>query len=311
MTLASCVDTLSVLGDESRLRLCALLRERELRVTELVRVTGISQSRVSTHLARLRDAGFVHDRREAQHAFYTLSSLPPAARVILEEAAAGTDPTLEGDRRRLRELDAERRGELPESFAGKMELHYSPGRTWHSLASGLAALLRLGDVLDVGSGDGAVAAQIASRCKTLTAVDTSAKMIEAAKVRLAPYKNARALAVDGAALPFRAGSFDDVLLFHTLTYAEEPARVLSECARVLRVGGRLTVLSLDRHEHESVTAPFGERQRGFAPKTLRSMIQRTGLRVSECHVATREPKKPHFQVVLALGEKTESERNKP
>ncbi len=70
MSLAHYVGTLNLLGDESRIRLCALLRERELSVTDLVRVTGISQSRVSTHLARLREGGFVRDRREGQHSFY-------------------------------------------------------------------------------------------------------------------------------------------------------------------------------------------------------------------------------------------------
>ena len=63
MVLTHFVETLNLLGDESRIRLCALLRERELCVTDLVRVTGISQSRVSTHLGRLREAGFVRDRR--------------------------------------------------------------------------------------------------------------------------------------------------------------------------------------------------------------------------------------------------------
>ena len=69
MSLSAYVDTLNLLGDESRLRLCALLRERELCVTDLVRVTGIAQSRVSTHLGRLRDAGFVHDRRTGTQCF--------------------------------------------------------------------------------------------------------------------------------------------------------------------------------------------------------------------------------------------------
>ena len=69
MSLAHYVGTLNLLGDESRIRLCALLRERELTVTDLVRVTGISQSRVSTHLARLREGGFVRDRRDGQHSF--------------------------------------------------------------------------------------------------------------------------------------------------------------------------------------------------------------------------------------------------
>jgi SAM-dependent methyltransferase len=64
MNLAQHVDTLNLLGDESRIRLCVLLRGRELCVTDLVRVTGIAQSRVSTHLGRLREAGFVRDRRQ-------------------------------------------------------------------------------------------------------------------------------------------------------------------------------------------------------------------------------------------------------
>ncbi|HVJ94544.1 MAG TPA: metalloregulator ArsR/SmtB family transcription factor, partial [Labilithrix sp.] len=73
MDLAGYVGTLNLLGDESRLRLCALLRARELSVTDLVRVTGISQSRVSTHLARLREGGFVRDRRDGQHSYYALA----------------------------------------------------------------------------------------------------------------------------------------------------------------------------------------------------------------------------------------------
>lgn len=303
MNLSQYVGTLNLLGDESRLRLCALLSERELSVTDLVRVTGISQSRVSTHLARLREGGFVRDRRDGQHAFYALvaDEVPPAAKLVLDQAMRSSDATLEGDRQRLSELDAERRGGLPDSFAGEMERHYSPGRTWPSLAVGLAALLRLGDVLDVGSGDGAVAAQLAPYCRSLTCIDASARMIDAAKARLE--KRARALVADAQALPFDDRSFDEVLVFHTLTYAEDPARVLGECARVLRPGGRIVVLSLDEHQWREVTAPYGERHAGFSPRTLASLLTRAGLTVSTSHVACREAKKPHFQVVLAIGEK--------
>ncbi len=118
--LSGYVSTLHILGDESRIRLCALLRERDLSVTDLVRVTGLSQSRVSTHLARLREGGFVRDRRDGPRCFYALASdsLPAAAKAVLEEAASSSDATLEGDRLRLGELEAERRGALPESFVG-------------------------------------------------------------------------------------------------------------------------------------------------------------------------------------------------
>src|SRR3954469_13808747 len=123
VVLTQFVETLNLLGDESRLRLCALLRERELCVTDLVRVTGISQSRVSTHLGRLREAGFVRDRRQGQQSFYALAGddLPAPARAILDDAAGSTDPTLERDRQRLAEIELERRDGLPESAVDELE----------------------------------------------------------------------------------------------------------------------------------------------------------------------------------------------
>jgi SAM-dependent methyltransferase len=308
MDLTRCVETLNLLADESRIRLCALLRDRELCVTDLVRVTGLSQSRVSTHLGRLREAGFVRDRRDGQQAFYALSvdTLPVTAKVVLDEAADSPDPTLEGDQRRLRELDDERRGGLPESFAGEMELHYSPGRTWQSLALGYAALLRLGDVLDVGSGDGAAAITLAPYCRSLTCVDVSERMIEAARERLAKQAHARAEVADVHDLPFAPSSFDSVILFHTLTYAGRPKRALEECARVLRPGGRLVLLSLDEHRQQEITAAYGERHPGFTPRAIRSLLSRAGLEVVVCEVACRETKKPHFQVILAVADKAKS-----
>ena len=97
MNLGEYTGALALLADENRIRLCALLRDKELCVTDLVKVTGIAQSRVSTHLGRLREAGFVRDRRNGPQSFYALEaqSLPVAVRACLEEAAGSGDPTLE------------------------------------------------------------------------------------------------------------------------------------------------------------------------------------------------------------------------
>jgi SAM-dependent methyltransferase len=304
LVLTHFVETLNLLGDESRIRLCALLRERELCVTDLVRITGMSQSRVSTHLGRLREAGFVRDRRQGQQSFYGLSldALPATARLVLEEAARSSDPTIEGDQRRLSELEAERRGGGAD-FGEDIERYYSPGRTWQSLAVGLAALLDLGDVLDVGSGDGAAASSLAPYCRTLTCIDSSGKMIEAARERLHRFENVSARVADVHDLPFVEGSFDAVLMFHTLTYAERPPRALFECARVLRPGGRLVLLCLDEHRQHEVTAPYGELHAGFSPAAVRELLARTGLAVRTAEVACRESRKPHLQVVLAIAQK--------
>lgn len=310
MSLSAYVDTLNALGDESRLRLCALLRDRELCVTDLVRVTGMAQSRVSTHLGRLKDAGFVRDRRNGTQCFYALAedSLPPAAKAVLDGAASAHDPTLVGDQRRLVELEAERRGGLPDS-AADLERYYSPGRTWQSLAAGVAALLDLGDVLDVGSGDGAAATTIAPYAKSLTCIDSNARMIEGASARLANFPRARALVADAQALPFKPASFDSVLLFHTLTYAADPARTVAECARVLRPRGRLVVLCLDRHEQQEITARYGELHPGFSPEEVEKLLSTAGLVVKASHVVSRELKKPHLEVVLAIAEKPAKVKN--
>jgi ArsR family transcriptional regulator len=305
MTLGRYTDALALLADENRMRLCALLRDKELCVTDLVRVTGIAQSRVSTHLGRLREAGFVRDRRQGPQSFYALEagSLPTSVRACLDEALESGDPTLEGDKQRLKELETERRGPAGDKLGNDLERDYSPGRTWQSLITGVAALLKLGDVLDVGSGDGAAAATIVPYCRSLTCVDTNPRLIDAARARLAKHDNVRAEVADGEALPFAGSSFDAVLVFHTLTYAERPARVLAECARVLRPGGRLVVLCLDEHRQSEVTARYGERHPGFSPRAVRAMLSRTGLDVVSAKVASRELKKPHLQVVLAVADK--------
>lgn len=307
MNLSHTVETLNLLGDESRIRLCALLGERELCVTDLVRVTGISQPRVSTHLGRLREAGFVRDRRQGAQSFYALASdtLPDTAKAVLDAALKSRDPTLVGDQKRLSELDAERRGGLPESVADEMERFYSPGRTWQSLTAGIAALLKLGDVLDVGSGDGAAAMALAPYSRSLTCIDQNARMIDAAKERLARFPHVRAQVADVHELPFPEASFDAVLVFHTLTYAEHPARALAECARVLRPGGRLVLLCLDQHQQHEVTARYGERHPGFSPRAVRGLLARAGLDVVGASVACREARKPHLQVVLAIADKTD------
>lgn len=303
MNLSGYVETLALFSDESRLRLCALLRRRELSVGELVRVTGLSQSRVSTHLARLREGGIVRDRREGQQAFYALvvDAMAAPLRAVLEEAMGAEDPTLEGDRRRLAELDeAPGEGLL---FAPEVGRQYTPGRTWQSLAVGLSGLLRLGDVLDVGAGDGAVASYVAPYCRSLTCVDAAPRAVEAARGRLGGHRHVTVQQADAEELPFPGGSFDEVLLFHTLVYVERPQRVVEQCARVLRPGGRLVALSLDEHEHGELTAGYGEVHAGFSARRLRGYLARARLDVVFCGVACRETRKPHFQNVLAVAER--------
>ena len=62
-----------VLGDRTRLRILSLLKWRELCVCDLTEVLGISQPGVSQQMRRLRQAGFVLERRGGQWTYYSLN----------------------------------------------------------------------------------------------------------------------------------------------------------------------------------------------------------------------------------------------
>jgi ArsR family transcriptional regulator len=60
-------------SDETRLRILFLLAERELCVCEIVAVLGMQQGKISRHLAVLKHAELVSDRRDGTWIYYSLS----------------------------------------------------------------------------------------------------------------------------------------------------------------------------------------------------------------------------------------------
>lgn len=78
---AAATRLLKMLASEQRLILMCRLSEGECSVGELAEHVGLAQAAASQHLAKLRAAGLVATRREAQTIYYRLSD-PGAARVI-------------------------------------------------------------------------------------------------------------------------------------------------------------------------------------------------------------------------------------
>lgn len=307
-TVDATVETLQLLGEPTRMRLLALLARQELSVAEMTAILDLPQSRISTHLGRLREAGVVRDRKAGASTYYALNdgAMPAGARKVwaLLEAELDDD-LLARDRERCDALLGARRqaAAWPDAVAGEMERHYSPGRTWESLARGLVGLVRLGDVLDGGAGDGTVAQLLAPRARSWVCVDRSERLVQAARRRLARQANAICQVGDLHRLPFGDASFDQVLLFHVLASVDDPPVVLAEAARVLRPGGALVVLTLREHDRLDVTAAYHHVHPGFAPAALRRLLARAGMQVQTCDVVSRERREPHFEVVAAFAAK--------
>lgn len=294
---------LRVLADATRLRLLVLLGTEELSVAELSAITALAQPRVSTHLAKLKDADLVLDRRQGVSAFYRANDRIDAATASLLHALTHQldDALLDQDAGRLKLVLAERRGGAwADSVAGSMERHYSPGRTWETLTHAFTQLLEPGDVLDVGSGDGVIAELLAPRARSIVCLDISERVISAARERLRGLANVRLDVGDMHALPVADRSADLVLLLNALTYSESPSRALAEAARVLRPGGRLLATTLSRHAHSAAVKPFGHVNLGFRREDLRRYCTSAGFDVVSLERGTRERRPPHFEILTLL-----------
>lgn len=308
MDLEGWSSRLKVFADATRVRLLALLEREELTVAELSAITRLAQPRVSTHLAKLKEAGLVRDRRAGVSAYYRFddAALDSAQRALWQTLREGSDdPLLRQDAERVADVLASRAADQnwADTVAGDMERHYSPGRTWEAMARSALPLLEPGDVLDIASGDGVLAELLAPHSNRYVCLDSSTKVVLAASERLRKLRNVEVREGDMHALPFPDAHFDLVVLMHALTYADQPAQAVAEAARVLRPGGRLLLTSLARHEHRGVVEAYGHVNLGFAEKDLQKFTSRAGLDVTSCETVTRERRPPHFEVIALIAHK--------
>ena len=78
------LDLLKLLADSTRLRILHLVKEEELSVAEIQEILDMGQSRISSHLAHLKQGQLVNDRRDGKKAYYQLNdSLPQAWKTIV------------------------------------------------------------------------------------------------------------------------------------------------------------------------------------------------------------------------------------
>ena len=311
LSIVQSTELCRLLADTSRLRLLLLLEVHDLSVAELTQITGLAQSRVSTHLAKLRRAGLVADRREGAASIYSAGELTidHPARVLWEQLRQGIDDAQQAlDHSKAQEVIAARKAgkTWAETVAGRMESHYSPGRTWEATARALIGLLELGDVLDLASGDGVLAELIADHARSVHCVDISPTVLQAAQKRLARRPTVKFVQADMHALPLPDSSFDHVFAMHALSYTNNGAAVLAESARLLRPGGRLIISALARHQHEAVRSAYDHANLGINVQELETALGKAGLQVQDCRIRSREQRPPYFEVIAALATKADA-----
>ena len=268
------LEHMSALADPTRCRMLLLLERHELTVSELCAVLQMPQSSVSRQLKTLADDNWITSRRDATSRYYSmpLDDLDSAASrlwPLIREQVSSTTAAAH-DERRLRGVLDRRRVTSREFFAT------AAGR-WDRLREDLFgdsfylwAVLGLIDptltVGDLGCGTGQLTETVAPYVRRVIAVDGSAEMLDAAHERLADFRN----------VEIRKGELDAALLSLVLHYSAEPARTLTEVARVCRPGAKLLVVDMVPHHHEEYQQQMGHVWLGFSEKQIVKFLTAAG-----------------------------------
>ncbi|HYG91012.1 MAG TPA: metalloregulator ArsR/SmtB family transcription factor [Azospirillum sp.] len=279
--------TLKAAAEPTRLRLLALCAHGELTVSELTHILGQSQPRVSRHLKLLCDAGLLDRFREGTFAFYRRAEKGPSAELarVLVDAIPADDPILALDLERLEAIKRSRSEAAAAYFRENAQ-------RWHEIRSLHVpereveeALLRLlpdsgiGELLDIGTGTGRMLEVLGPRSSRAVGIDQSREMLAIARSKLEAtgLRHCYVRQADMYQLPFPSASFDTAVVHQVLHFAEDPADVLVEAARVLRPGGRLLIVDFAPHALETLRSEHAHRRLGFAYEEVAAWCRQAGL----------------------------------
>src|SRR6202161_3959946 len=273
--------SLRAAAEPTRLRLLALAARGAFCVMEFTEILGQSQPRLSRHLKLLCDCGLLDRVREGSNVWFALPTGDDGA--LPRELVArlpSDDPCLETDRRQAARVLAERARIASESFRNKgadwdeMRALELPAQAVEDALLALVPETPRGRLLDIGTGTGRVLELLAPRVAQGLGVDASKTMLALARARLARagLTHAAVRLADMYRLPLADASFDIAVLQMVLHYAEDPAGVLAEAARVLRPGGKLIVIDLAPHVREDLTSKRAHRWPGFSDSAVNQLV---------------------------------------
>ena len=308
MTARALEDLLTALrgaGEETRLRILALLSHGELAVAELTQILGQSQPRVSRHLRLLAEAGLIERRREGAWAFFRLARGGLGAGLGAELAGFllaridEADAAFAADREGL-ELIRRRRAEQAAAY---VQERVQAGDSLRGLqaspeAAEAAALDllrpahegRFRRLLDLGVGEGRMLEVFAARYSWAVGYDLHPPMLAFARARLQgpAHPHCELRQADILALPEASGAADGAICHQVLRYLSDPPRAVAEAARVLAPGGRLLIGDFAPHALEELREKHAHRRLGFSHEEMQELCAAAGLRLIE----TRKLKPP-------------------
>jgi ubiquinone/menaquinone biosynthesis C-methylase UbiE len=274
-------------GERSRLRLLAVLGRAELTVSELTRILGQSQPRVSRHLKLLCESGLLDRFQEGAWVFYRLADRGSGAQLAhtLLTLLPQDDLQLTRDLQRLESIKRDRAAAAAKYFRENAE-RWDAIRSLYVAESDVekAMLKAAGEapiesLLDLGTGTGRVLQVFSDKIQYGLGVDLSREMLAVARANLerANIRHCQVRLGDIYNLSVPIASMDVVTVHQVLHFLSDPAAAVAEAARTLRPGGRMLIVDFAPHKLEFLRARYAHRRLGFADEEVISWCRSAGL----------------------------------
>lgn len=283
------------IGEETRLRIMALLIRGELTVTEITNILGQSQPRVSRHLKILADAGLAERHREGAWMFYRIAAEArenPSLGAVLkavETTSSSGDRIIARDRERF-EQSREARAAQAAAYFKENAREWNRLRRLHLPESDIESRMidmvgddEIGMFIDLGAGTGRMLEIFADHYKNGVGYDLSHDMLAIARANLerAGVAHAQVRHGDLFSLPLDTQTADVVCIHQVLHFLAEPAAAVREAARLLKPGGRLIISDFAPHDLEFLRDEHAHRRLGFSDEEVGDWCGAAGLRLDK------------------------------
>jgi ubiquinone/menaquinone biosynthesis C-methylase UbiE len=273
------VGGLKAAGEPTRLRILAAVYQGELTVTDLCRVLGQSQPRVSRHLKLLCEAGLLVRHAEGSNAFFqALQALVPVA-----------DPVLVRDQQRIATIRAERADAANtyfETVAGDWDtlrgLHVADEEVESAMLRAISTRTTAKnaiDLLDIGTGTGRILELFSAHIHRGLGVDASREMLNVARSHLAEkrLKNCSVRLGNVYDLNLTNATFDVAVLHHVLHFLDDPRAAVEQAASALNEDGKLLIVDFATHTYDQLRVEFAHRRLGFSSAEIGQWCESAGL----------------------------------
>jgi DNA-binding transcriptional ArsR family regulator/ubiquinone/menaquinone biosynthesis C-methylase UbiE len=309
LSSADAVTALKAAAEPTRLRILALLAAGELNVTDLTRILGQSQPRISRHVKLLSEAGLIERFKEGSWVYFHLTqagqnsshdsderSNASLARALLDFVDP-SDPVLMRDRDRADALKQERQTAAQAFFAEHAakwdeirSLHVAETEVEAAIVAAIDASLNSSSgpidlLVDLGTGTGRILELLAGHYNRGLGIDVNQSMLAFARANLvaaglsgsAGHSTAQVRHGDLYHLGLADGVAGAVIMHQVLHFLSDPQAAVREAARILAPGGRLLIVDFAPHNLDFLRETYAHERLGFPAATVDLWLREAGL----------------------------------